>query len=286
MTIQRQIFEGREALTEATRLLQRVRNTSATFGVWEAADIQWNWRKPRKSDHSQKVFWFDDDGPVASVWVTKSGKTSWQLDPIMVQGTIDPNELWQAVLDEISAHPQRSWEIPVDDQDHELIRFLTSHGFTPADSDSTAWMTAGECPTISPLAEGFRIVDRVSRHDQPHPMLDRNGEDLAERLEQCSLYDPALDLAIETEDGSIAGYSMYWYDPETRVGLVEPVRVHDAYQRRGLARAMVSVGLNRLVEAGAERLKVSYETEAAGALYLGLGFVKQSTTTWYTVPRK
>jgi hypothetical protein len=56
-------------------------------------------------------------------------------------------------------------------------------------------------------------------------MRGRNGPGVAERLRSCSLYDPALDLAVETVDGRAAGYSLYWYDSVTRVGLVEPMRV-------------------------------------------------------------
>src|SRR5581483_8969636 len=49
---------------------------------------------------------------------------------------------------------------------------------------------------------------------------------------QCPLYDPELDLAVETADARVAGYSLYWFDPVTKTGLVEPVRVEDDYQRR------------------------------------------------------
>jgi ribosomal protein S18 acetylase RimI-like enzyme len=65
---------------------------------------------------------------------------------------------------------------------------------------------------------------------------------------------------------------------------VEPVRVEDEFQRRGLARAMLTAGIDRLVARGARRVKISYETEAAGALYRGVGFRPTSTATWYRVP--
>jgi hypothetical protein len=44
---------------------------------------------------------------------------------------------------------------------------------------------------------------------------------------------------------------------------------------------MLSAGINRLVTRGAERVKVSYETDAAATLYQGVGFRLTSTTTWY-----
>ena len=112
-------------------------------------------------------------------------------------------------------------------------------------------------------------------------MRHRNGDSVAQRLAQCPLYDPALDLAVETADGRVAGYSLYWFDPATKVGLVEPVRVEDKFQRRGLARAMLSAGIDRLVARGAQRVKISYVTDAAGALSQGAGFRRTSTSTWY-----
>lgn len=106
---------------------------------------------------------------------------------------------------------------------------------------------------------------------------------MPERLDRCPLYDPALDLAVETADRRVAGYSLYWFDPTTKVGLVEPVRVEDEFQRQGLARAMLSAGIDRLVTRGAQRVKISYETDAAAALYQGVGFRRTSTATWYRV---
>ena len=111
-------------------------------------------------------------------------------------------------------------------------------------------------------------------------MRRRNGDEVAQRLDQCSLYDPALDLAVETADGRVAGYSLYWLDPVTKVGRVEPVRVEDEFQRRGLARVMLCTGIDRLVTRGAQRVKVSYETDAAAALHQGVGFRPTSTDTW------
>ncbi|WP_169721465.1 hypothetical protein [Brevibacterium album] len=37
---------GLAAVEHATALLQRMRLVSAVGGVWEAADIQWAWRRP------------------------------------------------------------------------------------------------------------------------------------------------------------------------------------------------------------------------------------------------
>jgi predicted N-acetyltransferase YhbS len=113
-------------------------------------------------------------------------------------------------------------------------------------------------------------------------MRRRSGEGVAARLRQCPLYDPALDLAVETAAGEVAGYALFWFDPVTKVGLVEPMRVEDAYQRRGLARALLTNGLDRLALRWARRLKVGYATDVARRLYVGAGFHVTSTDRSYS----
>ena len=54
-------------------------------------------------------------------------------------------------------------------------------------------------------------------------MIARNGPLVEHRLRQCSLYDPTLDLAVEDERGTVAGYALFWFDPSTEVGLLEPM---------------------------------------------------------------
>ena len=139
----------------------------------------------------------------------------------------------------------------------------------------TSWMDADQRPPVASVG-GFAIVDRVTRADRPHPMIARSGELVEPRLRQCSLYDPTLDLAVEDADGRVAGYALFWFDHSTLVGLLEPMRVEDEYQRRGLARMLLTNGLDRLARKGARRLKVGFETDAARNLYLSAGFVQTS----------
>ena len=62
-------------------------------------------------------------------------------------------------------------------------------------------------------------------------MIARNSEAVEDRLRQTSLYDPTLDLSVEDTEGTVAGYPLFWFDPITLVGLVEPMRVEDRFWR-------------------------------------------------------
>lgn len=273
---------GLEYLALATELLQRARLTDADAGVWEAADLQWWWRTPRRSDSIDQLFWIDDKGPVAGVVLTDWGR-AWGCDPIVVSGAgVSLADVWARAVEAIEGLALEAVEVLARDDDVELLDMLAGTGFVPGDERSgTMWMDAADRPDVAGLAEGFALVDRTERMTSLHPMRRRNGEAVAARLRQCSLYDPTLDLAVETA-GEVAGYALFWFDPVTKVGLVEPMRVEDAYQRRGLARALLTTGLDRLAERGARRLKVGYATDVARRLYVGAGFHVTTTDRLYT----
>jgi predicted N-acetyltransferase YhbS len=279
--------KGIEYVALATGLLQRARLADAEAGVWDAADVQWWWRTPRASDTIDQVFWIDDEGPVAGVVLTDWGR-AWGCDPIVVPGAtaVPLSTLWGRAVEEIEALGLETIEVLVDDDDAELIGLLASTGFVADEQSGTTWMDAEDRAAVAPLPEGFVLVDRAVQTSTPHPMRRRNGDEVEARLRQCSLYDPALDLAVEAADGQVAGYALFWFDPVTKVGMLEPMRVEDEYQRRGLARAMLTAGLDRLAARGALRLKVGYATDAARALYVGAGFRVTSTNTAYVWRRR
>jgi GNAT superfamily N-acetyltransferase len=284
MAIQEVPASGLEYLALATELLQRARLADAEAGVWEAADLQWWWRTPRRSDAVDQRFWIDDEGPVAGVVLTDWGR-AWGCDLIEVPGvsTVPLPTLWARAVEAINALGLEAVEVLARDDDFELLGLLAGAGFVAEDDRSgITWMNAQDRPDVAAPPEGFVLVDRSQETSRPHPMRRRSGEGVEARLRQCSLYEPALDLAVEAADGLPAGYALFWFDPVTEVGLVEPMRVEDAYQRRGLARAMLTAGLDRLAKRGARRLKVGYGTDVARGLYVGAGFRVTSTSRSYS----
>lgn len=283
MTLREVPISGLGYLAHATELLQRARLANPDGGVWEAADLQWWWRMPRRSDAVGQRFWIDDDGPLAAVVLTDWGR-AWACDPIVVPAasTVPLTTIWARAAEAIDALELQAVEVLVRDDDAELSALLVDSGFVAGtDRSGITWMNAEERIRAAALPDGFVLVDRAREASAPHPMRRRNGDQIEDRLRQCSLYDPALDLAVVTADGQAAGYALFWFDPVTRVGLVEPMRIEDAYQRRGLARAMLTAGLDRLAERGASRLKVGYSSDDARRLYVGSGFRLTTTTRLY-----
>ncbi|NNE95249.1 MAG: GNAT family N-acetyltransferase [Acidimicrobiales bacterium] len=274
---------GLEYLDAVTTLCQRARIAHPTKGLFEAADFQWWWRKERPTDNLEHLFWFDEAGrPEAAVIATDWGD-GIALDPILMPDATE--DVAARVIDRGLAHAADCGfarvEQEVDADDRVLMEVLTDRGFAvEKDGLVETWIVSGDRPKISLLADGYRLRSRAETKTGPHHMVPRSGSDEEKRLRQTSLYRPDLDLVVLDSEGATAGYGLFWFDPTTATGLVEPMRTEEDHQQRGLARHILTAGLDRLAEAGAERIKICYEpdNQAAKHLYLSTGFepVKQT----------
>lgn len=273
--MRRELLRGLGRLNATTMVLHRARLADPLAGMWEAADVQWWWRRPRATDELALPVWFDEVGPVAAAGLT-AWDDRWQADVFAVPSIVDEEDVWAATLEAAAGLQGEILELLVCDAGAPLARLAVQSGFAMTEELSgTAWMSADQRPPVTRV-DRFAIVDRVTGADRPHPMIARNGELVEARLHQCSLYDPTLDLAVEDADGRVAGYASFWFDHTTLVGLLEPMRVEDEDQRRGLARMLLTNGLDRLARTGARRLKVGFQSDAARNLYLGARFVQTS----------
>jgi RimJ/RimL family protein N-acetyltransferase len=277
---------GLEYLQLVTTLLQGARRATPTGGLWEAADFQWWWRRDQHGESARQVFWLDHDTPAAAaaVIITDWG-THFGCEVIAPDlGHADVLvAAWPAALGQMGKIA-RPVEMTIRDDDLALIDAATAAGFEATGEVAVStWMPAAARPNQTRLEDGFKLAARSDAPTRPHHMIQRSGPQVAERLGECSLYRPELDLAVYAPNGEVAAYGLFWPDPVTEVGLVEPMRTEDKYQGMGLARHVLAAGLDRLAELGCSRLKVTYivGNEASRRLYLGAGFRPDSTSRTY-----
>jgi len=276
---------GVRYLEAATALLQRVRSVHPTAGLYEAADLHWWWRTPRSTDNLRQLFWFDHLGRPEAAVITTDWGDGISLDPIVMP---DATPDWVAhVIERGLAHASESGfgavDIMVDRADDVMREVLVGHGFAIEEDgtvDVESWLAADARPEISRLHDDYRLSSRLDRMLRPHHMIHRSGPDVETRLRQTSLYRPDLDLLVLDSRDRVAAYGLFWFDPETATGLVEPMRTEDDHQRRGLARHLLTAGIDLLAEAGAVRIKIVFRPDnpTARGLYLSVGFepVKQT----------
>ena len=88
-------------------------------------------------------------------------------------------------------------------------------------------------------------------------------------------HSPERELVAVAPDGSFAAFVMTWQDPVNRIGLLEPVGVHEDYRRMGLGRAIVAAAVEALGAAGMETVWVAnfMSNEASAGLYRSCGFL-------------
>ena len=276
---------GVHYLEVATALLQRVRSIHPTKGLYEAADLHWWWSTPRPTDNLRQLFWFDHLGrPEAAVIATDWGD-GISLDPIVMP---DATPDWIGhVIERGLRHASEcglgAIDIMVDRADDVMREVLAGHGFAIEEDGTTdveSWLAADARPKISPLHDDYRLSSRLDTILRPHHMIRRSGPDVETRFRQTSLYRPDLDLLVLDSRDRVAAYGLFWFDPETATGLVEPMRTEDGHQRRGLARHLLTTGIDLLAKAGAARIKIVFRPDnpAARGLYLSVGFepVKQT----------
>ncbi len=287
---------GLEYLAAQTELLQRVRNAHPTEGLYEAAEPQWWWGVARSTDELDQLFWFDDRGrPEAAFAITDfgDGSSAVYTDP-MALVTVLPGAApdWIAQVVErglVHAAEQgiESVELEVDQAGGVLFEVLAGHDFSrKGDGIVECWLDAGARPEVSPLHEDYRLFDRTETAHRPHHMTDERRPDIEVRLNQTSLYRPDLDLVVLDQNDDVAAYGLFWFDPESATGVVEPMRTNDDHQQRGLARHVLTSGIDRLADAGAKRISIGYEPDnpASGHLYRSVGFEPHQQTDLYSGP--
>lgn len=125
--------------------------------------------------------------------------------------------------------------------------------------------------------------DTLRASHERHHLTKRCGPDIHQKLQRCSLYRSDLDLSVRTPDGHVVAYCICWPDFENRFAMLEPMRTELAWQRRGLAAALIAEQARRLAELGVEKLEVNYAIgiTAAERLYAKAGFVPRFTRVAY-----
>lgn len=262
---------GHRAVEVLSSLCQRMRVADPLRHGWEAADLQWWWRRKCSTDEQGRLLVRSDAGDVVGAVVLTDFGRYCQLDVLSVPGLLPGalQFLWTLAAQRAACWEGTELEVLVDLHDEGFTDPIAAEGFTSAeDSYVDAWLDVADRLTTPRLAPGFELRTQAAQPTSPHHFVQRNGTEVASRLAQCSLYDAALDLYVVGPAGLTCAYGLFWADPITGVGLVEPMRTEEPHEHQGIASHVLGSGLDLLAERGCTRLKVS----SAGPLYEKAGF--------------
>lgn len=178
------------------------------------------------------------------------------------------------------------------DGDVARIAALAEHGYERVERGGVRMRRSLKTPIRkSELPVGMRVRDcvdvdverRVDVHRDAWNHLEHLGmadarstfsADVYRRLRTAPVYDPELDLVVETSEGEFASCCICWADPNTGTGLFEPVGTRLSFRRKGLGRAINLEGLRRLRDKGMEWAIIGTANfnHAAKATYRSCGF--------------
>jgi ribosomal protein S18 acetylase RimI-like enzyme len=187
------------------------------------------------------------------------------------------------------------------EDDFERIELLERHGFGRQDIQSLRMARSLHQPIPAPeLPPGFSIRHVTGEAEvEALVALHRlafgtTNMTVAERLAMMRIpgYDPEMDLLVIAPDGSMAAYCMCSISQEENLctgckeGHTDPVATHPGFQGRGLAKALLLAGLQKLKERGVDTavLGTSSENIAMQRAASVVGFRIQSITSWFSRP--
>jgi mycothiol synthase len=115
---------------------------------------------------------------------------------------------------------------------------------------------------------------RAFHPGEPDEGCDKMG-DWYRNLQRSPTYRRDLDVIAVAPAGEIASFAVCYYDESSRFGVFVLVGTAAAYQRKGLARAVMAEGLRRLRRLGARDAYVSWYEPPAGTLYESVGLKEE-----------
>jgi len=201
----------------------------------------------------------------------------------------------QTLRDMNNSHIRTKW---VAETDLSRINWLKMRGFHPKPQGMLIMQRSliGEIQTAS-LPEGYIIRQAAGKQDARSRALaahaafesDQTVEEYQSRITRfmdSTVYDPQNDILVESPSNEISSFCLLWSDRTTRVGLFEPVGTHPRYRRLGLAKAVMTAGMQRLKDLGMTHANVCFESENLPAIqfYERLGFKRMNRLLTFEKP--
>ena len=252
--------------------------------------------------------WAFDDPANISIWTGEKGDVLawailqapfWAIDYVChpeVSQDLHPQILSWADhrAREVQSTPfgRPVWYINIFASKRERRREIEKAGFESQadkgdDSWSKVWMQHAGYKTIEERASppGFQIrplagQNEVEAYVELHRAVFESKNMTREwrsRILQQPAYRAELDLVVIAPKGRLAAFCIGWLGTDTegkRIGQVEPMGVHQDFRALGVGSAILTEGIKRLYQCGADRVYVETDMHrnAALSLYKRVGF--------------
>lgn len=293
------LYAGPADLQAMIDLIYRVRPPERVADFPCSVDLQELLALPEI--HSRTRLWLDAASQlVAWAQVDPYNNLHWELDPASAGPALEDDIVaWGlACLPRPAGDDVLTLDASCRADDSLRLAFLQRHGFEQQPIQTLHLARWLDAPIPAPqLPPGFAIRPALEAGDvEALAALHRAAfgtPDMTAAERQAMIdvpdYIPELDLVAVAPDGRLAAYCMVSISAEEnersgeQVGYTDPVATHRDFQRRGLGRALLLTGLQRLKERGmtVARLGTSSENGPMQALAQAVGFQIEAVTVWF-----
>lgn len=190
-----------------------------------------------------------------------------------------------------SRNGEKKLRIYTNDFDTKFENLVSEAGYQPIEGSLrplSQLMIPDQIPDPV-LPEGFRLLSLADENDLAkinHVLwrgFDHPGEPPEEgiqwrkKMQSSTQFRKDLTIIVADPEGQFRAFCGFWYVPEKRYGVIEPLATDPEFRRMGLARAGVLEGIRRCRDLGAETIYVG----STQKFYLSLGFeVLYHTRAW------
>jgi ribosomal protein S18 acetylase RimI-like enzyme len=284
----RRPYTGSHDLRAMQSLVQRLWSPGSH---WHVGDLAWGRRQHADREGDQPTALWRDRGGTVRAW----GWVELPARPGHLELLVDPAmpELAGQVLDwfaTVTPGPERT--VTVAGEPH-LTRALVEAGYERR--RDLPWFLLlhrdlAELPPVPPWPRirAVRDTDVPARVDVHRAAFapSRVTVENYRAVRATWPYRPDLDRVVEAPGGSFAAFCLAWFDPDLRVGELEPVGTRPGQRRRGLATVASLSALHALRAAGARGVVVHARGDPGypvpALLYGGLGFTGVGRTATYS----
>jgi predicted N-acetyltransferase YhbS len=186
---------------------------------------------------------------------------------------------------------ERDLRIYVNDFDSGFETLVRQEGYHPLEN-AVRPLSQLNVPSEIPEAQmpdGFRVLSLADENNLTkinhvlwrgfnHPgEPPREEEEGRKKMQSSPNFQKDLTIVVADPEGQFRAFCGFWYVPENKYGVIEPLATDPDFRRMGLARAGVWEGVRRCRDLGAETIYVGSDQ----LFYLSLGFrVLYNTRAW------
>jgi len=269
-----------------------------------AGDFVWrSFRVPEASSCESIALWEDARGQIAAIgFFDAPSEFSFAIDPgladtpVEVAGVRDIIAWAEGLHDNGRGADDEPLGATVRSDQAAVQRMLSEWGYRSTGNPAYAgnFRRLDDTIVAPALPAGFEIVEMTDNADL-HDRVEIHREvwapskftvEVYAMLRAAPMYRQDLDLAVRASDGRYASYLIGWWDPDAKLGLLEPVGARSSYRRLGLTKALIQETLRRFRELGADRAFVNSLANdvPSNALYRSAGF--QRIAEWQSWSRE